>query len=173
MVLGISWTINPNISTPIFTRIGKRAMLDYQERRSGPLTAPLGVCALYHLNIDSPHEPHVPDTHIAMICMLEGQLYGLASFQPLKQSVQDYTRPIYGRDGYYMIPTLARPKSVGSITLRSKNPFDPPIVDPNCLSHPDDVELMIKASKASRRLGNAKIFRSVLGAEAFNEFLHY
>ncbi|XP_018007670.1 glucose dehydrogenase [FAD, quinone] [Hyalella azteca] len=168
-VLGISWTINHNISTPIFTRIGKRAMLDYREMRSGPLTAPLGVCALYHLNIDSPHEPHVPDTHIAMGCMLEGQLYGLASFQPLKQSVQDYTRPIYGRDGYYMIPALARPKSVGSITLRSKNPLDPPIVDPNCLSHPDDVELMIKASKASRRLGNAKIFRSVLGAEAFSE----
>ncbi|KAA0201656.1 hypothetical protein HAZT_HAZT005686 [Hyalella azteca] len=161
MVLGLSWTINPNISTSIFARIGKSAMLDYRERRS--------VCALYHLNIDSPHEPHVPDTQIYMFCMLEGQLYGLASYQPLKQSVQDYTRPIYGRDGYYMTPMLARPKSVGSITLRSKNPFDPPIVDPNCLSHPDDVELMVKASKASRRLGNAKIFRSVLGAEAFNE----
>ncbi|KAA0192101.1 hypothetical protein HAZT_HAZT003956 [Hyalella azteca] len=60
---------------------------------------------------------------------------------------------------------LARPKSVGTVTLMSKNPFDPPVLDHNSLSHPDDFELMVKAAKASRRLGNAKIFRRALGAE--------
>ncbi|KAA0196681.1 hypothetical protein HAZT_HAZT003958 [Hyalella azteca] len=69
-----------------------------------------------------------------------------------------------------MSPLLSRPKSVGTVTLMSKNPFDPPVLDHNSLSHPDDVELMVKAlrslaAKVSRRLGNAKIFRQALGAE--------
>ncbi|KAA0188420.1 hypothetical protein HAZT_HAZT003611 [Hyalella azteca] len=60
---------------------------------------------------------------------------------------------------------LSRPKSVGTVTLKSRNPFDPPVLDDNSLSHPDDVELMVKAAKASLKLGNAKIFRRALGAE--------
>ncbi|KAA0192098.1 hypothetical protein HAZT_HAZT003952 [Hyalella azteca] len=169
MVYGISWTIHPNVSSSIFSRIGIKAMLNYKERRSGPLASPLGVCALYHLNIGSPQEPHVPDTQINMGCALEGQDYGLMALSGYQQSVRDYYRPVFGRDGFSMIPMLARPKSVGSITLRSRNPLDPPIVDPNCLSHPDDLSLMIKAAKASRKLGNAKAFRRALGAEPFRD----
>ncbi|KAA0192099.1 hypothetical protein HAZT_HAZT003954 [Hyalella azteca] len=83
--------------------------------------------------------------------------------------VREYYRPTLGRDGFFMLPMLSRPKSVGTVTLKSRNPFDPPVLDPNCLSHPDDVELMVKAAKASLKLGNAKIFRRALGAEPFKK----
>lgn len=42
-----------------------------------------------------------------------------------------------------IMPYLTRPKSLGSVVLRSRDPFDPPIVDPNYLSHPDDVHTLV------------------------------
>ena len=35
---------------------------------------------------------------------------------------------------------LLHPRSRGLITLRSADPFDPPVIDPNYLEHPKDVD---------------------------------
>lgn len=45
------------------------------------------------------------------------------------------------------MPQLARPKSRGSVTLRSANPADAPVVDVNVFSHPDDMKLLVKGMK--------------------------
>lgn len=43
-----------------------------------------------------------------------------------------------------VVPILLHPKSKGSIRLQSDDPFDPPLIDPNYLDHPDDVKTMLK-----------------------------
>ena len=43
-----------------------------------------------------------------------------------------------------MGPTLLRPKSKGSITLQSKNPFDQAIIDPNFLAEQEDVDFFVR-----------------------------
>lgn len=43
-----------------------------------------------------------------------------------------------------MNPCLLRAKSRGSVTLRSANPKDLPIVDHNYFDHPNDIKLMLK-----------------------------
>lgn len=37
-----------------------------------------------------------------------------------------------------------QPRSRGTVTLKSKNPYDPPIIDPNYLADPRDVEDMVQ-----------------------------
>jgi len=37
--------------------------------------------------------------------------------------------------------TLVRPKSRGRVSLRSSDPFTAPIIDPQYLSHPDDIKV--------------------------------
>ena len=45
-----------------------------------------------------------------------------------------------------------RPASRGSVTLNSTNPFDPPIIDPNYMTHPYDRLAFIDGIREARRL---------------------
>ena len=47
-------------------------------------------------------------------------------------------------EGFSMYPILMRPKSRGRISLRSSDPSDHPVIQPNYLSHPDDIKTLIE-----------------------------
>lgn len=47
-------------------------------------------------------------------------------------------------DGFLMYPSLTRPLSRGTITLRSSNPFDYPIIDPKYFDNPQDFKVLVK-----------------------------
>jgi choline dehydrogenase-like flavoprotein len=46
--------------------------------------------------------------------------------------------------GCMILPTLLYPKSVGEVTLKSRDPSDAPIIDPAYYDHEDDVETMLR-----------------------------
>lgn len=45
-----------------------------------------------------------------------------------------------------MYPVLSRPKSRGKISLRSTDPNEYPRIEPNYLSNPDDIQLLIEGN---------------------------
>ena len=45
---------------------------------------------------------------------------------------------------------LLHPKSRGNVTLHSADPLHNPIVNPNFLEHPDDLDIMLKARRVKR-----------------------
>jgi choline dehydrogenase-like flavoprotein len=51
---------------------------------------------------------------------------------------------------------LLRPKSRGSVTLESADPAAAPRIDPKFYDHPDDLEVMVKAFKVTRRIMDAE-----------------
>jgi choline dehydrogenase len=64
-------------------------------------------------------------------------------------------------DGFTILPVLIHPKSRGYVALRSANPLDAPIIQPNYLQEESDRILLIKAFK---------IARNVMASEAFKPF---
>ena len=64
-------------------------------------------------------------------------------------------------DGFTILPVLLQPKSRGYVALRSANPLDTPIIQPNYLQEESDRTLLIKAFKIARK---------VMASEAFKPF---
>ena len=105
---------------------------------------------------------------------LEAVAFGSTSLSPERVDYQfhfaslhlgdDYNCDIYDIktfpliDGVSILPTLLRPKSRGSVSIRSKKAADAPIIQPNFLEHPDDRKVLIEAGKKALEILEARAF---------------
>lgn len=60
-----------------------------------------------------------------------------------------------------------RPRSRGSVTLRSNRLEDPPVIDPNSLAEPYDLERHIEGIKITQEVGHSKAFGKFVEREHF------
>jgi len=68
-------------------------------------------------------------------------------------------------EGMALHSVLLRPRSVGWVRLRSANPADPPLVDPNYLAEADDVRHMVQSLRIAREILAARPLRDVVVRE--------
>ncbi len=71
-----------------------------------------------------------------------------------------------GRDTATLAPTLLRPKSRGYVKLRSTDPQDHPIIQPNYLAEDEDVRTLIDGMKFVHRMSETRAFKDS-GVETF------
>lgn len=81
--------------------------------------------------------------------------------------VDDHARTMHGGYGLSCHVCLLRPKSVGSVTLKDNNPETPPLIDPNFLNHPDDIEDLLAGYKMTERLMKAPAISQFVTKDAF------
>jgi choline dehydrogenase len=67
--------------------------------------------------------------------------------------------------GFAFWPALLRPESRGYLALRSRDPFTPPLIQPNYLARAADMDVLVQGILIARRLARTQIFASVLGDE--------
>ncbi|KAF8484414.1 hypothetical protein JB92DRAFT_3131486 [Gautieria morchelliformis] len=58
--------------------------------------------------------------------------------------------------------TLLRPQSRGTITLKSNDPFDAPVIDPRYLSSPNDMAILVRGLRHLVRISEIEPFASLL-----------
>ena len=63
------------------------------------------------------------------------------------------------------LPILVQAESRGEVTLRSGNPMDAPLVNPNYLTERADVEVLVKAIEIVRALAGTPKFLELNGGE--------
>ena len=67
-------------------------------------------------------------------------------------------------DNFFMfVPTLVKPLSRGSIHLRSANPADAPMIEPNYLTHDADVASLVEGIKKAKQIAQASAFDDLRG----------
>nr|CAD7438271.1 unnamed protein product [Timema bartmani] len=67
--------------------------------------------------------------------------------------------PINNNDTWSVIPVLLRPRSRGIIKLRSKNPFDYPLIYPNYFFDPFDIATLIEGVKIGVAMSRTRAFQ--------------
>lgn len=75
-----------------------------------------------------------------------------------------FLRNVYNsgfREGFTLVPILLHPKSKGTVTLKSSDPFDYPNIDPNYFDHPDDIEIMKRAIKIAEEILETSAMKEV------------
>jgi choline dehydrogenase len=60
-----------------------------------------------------------------------------------------------------------RPRSRGSVTLRSNNPADAPLIDPNSFAEPYDLDRHIDGIKVTQEVGQTRAMRKFIDREHF------
>lgn len=77
----------------------------------------------------------------------------------------DHARQDGPDHGFMLHACQLRPESRGYVALNSVDPKDPPAIQPNYLSAPKDIEVLVKAVKIGRRIFAASHFDPYRGAE--------
>ncbi len=97
-----------------------------------------------------PRDPRTPD--------LEFSFAKEMNFAPPNQD---------GKPRHTIIPGITQPRSRGTVRLASSDPGDAPVIDPNYLSHPDDLRMLIDGIRMSREIGRAEALRPWTSREFF------
>src|ERR1700683_4060315 len=63
-------------------------------------------------------------------------------------------------------PILLRPLSLGTVSIPSASPFDKAVVDPNYLSNPNDLKILIRGVRLCMRIGHTEALKSMLDLKA-------
>ena len=82
---------------------------------------------------------------------------GLTNFRKVNPNLPEH--------GWLMLPAVIRTKSQGRVRLSGPGPLDPPDIDANLLSHPDDVKALAAAVELCRQIGNSAALRPFLKQE--------
>lgn len=81
--------------------------------------------------------------------------------------VDDHARKLHLGHGYSCHICVLRPKSRGTVFLQSGDPMAAPGIDPNFLSDPQDLEVLMKGTRITRQLMNTPPLKGYMHKELF------
>ena len=138
-------------ATDIFARTavgGSRDLLEYGLFRRGRLTTVGGEATSFHVVGESSGAATV-------------QIYCVPTLGYANTAVD----AVPAVDGIKLHVTLLRPRSRGSVALRSADPAAPPLVDPNYLGDSADLAQLLGGMRVAREIADAVPLREALSGE--------
>ncbi|CAG9765096.1 unnamed protein product [Ceutorhynchus assimilis] len=144
------------------------ALLEYFLKGSGPLTT-TGCEVMAFLNTTKTHTKPDIQFMIMPLGIKEDNGYYLRTLMGISDNVWSNYFAKIPHKSLTILPVLLHPKSRGTVRLASKNPLDQPLIDPQYLSDPRDVAVLIEGIELIKKLISTKEFKS-FGAE-FNQVI--
>ena len=157
-------TFTVNCSTMNFNKIFKlKYFMAYQMQHEGPMTSTGGCESISFHDTERPGDPDGwPDFELLQI---GGSMVGDPSFERNFNFKKKTFVKLFGdlrknrQEAYTIFPLILRPKSRGRVYLKSSNPFDYPIINPNYFSDPYDIGISIKAIRKAIQLTETEALR--------------
>ncbi len=133
---------------------------EYWTNGTGPLSNNnLGVNAIFHSSVNE--DPSRPDLQFHVVPFNYGADFGLVATEVMNYNATVWKHVFEGRmdKGFSIFPSLLRPKSRGNITLASRYIHDAPIIDPQYLTHDDDIRLLVDGMKFLKHMESEERFK--------------
>jgi choline dehydrogenase-like flavoprotein len=124
--------------------------MEYLTRENGPMTTLGGVEGLGFIPTIYANNTDYPDLqfHMAPASISSDDGIKVRKILGVQDSIYDQVfRPIAKNDAWTIMPLLLRPRSRGSIRLRSKNPMSYPYIDANYFDDPLDIAILVEGVK--------------------------
>jgi choline dehydrogenase-like flavoprotein len=141
---------NPNFNGMSLKALPRllRGIRQYRRERRGPMTSNFAECGGF---LKTRPDLDVPDVQLH---------FGMAL-------TDDHGRKRHRGTGFSLHVCQLRPKSRGHVGLGSADPFAQPLIDPNFLGHPDDLETMVGGYKITKRLLETPALRALQKQDMF------
>ena len=126
------------------------SVLKYAMFGSGPLTVLGGVEAIGFLQTKFANKSiDYPDIefHIVSGSAVSDGGAQIRKALGISDKMWQMFKPLVGRDTWSILPMILRPKSRGSIRLRSANPYEKPAINAGYFTHPDDMKVLVEGVK--------------------------
>ncbi|XP_050022985.1 L-sorbose 1-dehydrogenase-like [Dermacentor andersoni] len=147
LMVGLPVSTHVDVGIPPFSLDD---IAQYASNRTGTIAIPAGSEFLQFLHTDYAMDPEIPDVEVAVLSttpaseLVKAWMVG-TGLQP--EAFDNFIGPTNGQPGFRAVTILNRPKSRGSISLRSTDPNDHPNIDEGFLEHPDDVKAAAQGTK--------------------------
>ncbi|MGY4600833.1 choline dehydrogenase-like flavoprotein [Bradyrhizobium sp. GM22.5] len=125
-----------------------RAIQRYRRERRGLMTTNFAECGGF---LKTRADLDVPDIQLHFIIA----------------TLDDHGRKKHKEAGFSCHVCLLRPKSRGSVWLKSADPLAAPLIDPNFLGEAEDLETMVAGFKTTRRLMETPAMRALQKKDMF------
>uniref|UniRef100_A0A0B7BFL3 Glucose-methanol-choline oxidoreductase N-terminal domain-containing protein n=1 Tax=Arion vulgaris TaxID=1028688 RepID=A0A0B7BFL3_9EUPU len=140
------------------------SILQYKLFGTGHLSSPFKIEGLaFKSTTEETREKGWPDLQIHFMCMPDTTIL-MDVFNYADHTKAELSERNSMEYGFTCLPNLLRPESRGSITLRSSDPFDYPIIKANYLEKQEDIEVLIRGINECKKLADTKPMKDI-GAE--------
>ena len=166
LISSIPVDVNDGESLDIFKSLMR--IPEWVVNGTGPLAAP-GACnglGYMYSEMENDTRPSI-QIHMASLTLATDLGIFLSDNFNLQKKAWRYAKPHLGVESASILATLIRPKSRGSIMLRSNDPTEYPIIDPNYLAEDEDIETLIRGLKFCDKIAGSNAFRRV-GAQKWS-----
>lgn len=139
------------------------ATTQYVLNERGPMTVLGGLEGIAFVN--TPYANHTMDWPDIQFHMAPASINSDGGMQVRKilglreDLYREMWAPLHDRYTWTIMPLLLRPKSRGWVRLQSRDPFVPPLMNPNYYDDPLDIATMVEGAKIALNTANAKVFR--------------
>ncbi|XP_075546887.1 L-sorbose 1-dehydrogenase-like [Dermacentor variabilis] len=168
VIMGLPVSTDVAAAIPPF---GLEDIAQYSDNRTGIISIPSSAEFLQFLHSDFASDDDSPDVEMAVLSASSASQALKSLFERiglLPEAFDSFIGPTNGQPGFRLAPVINRPKSRGSISLKSTDPYDHPAIDPRILEHPDDIKAVAQGTKMFiDRILNTDAMKSI-GARMWN-----
>lgn len=156
-VSGLVFSVERSSTFKLEKIFSPQNFLKYLVSGSGPLTSFGGIEGLAFMSSRFANTTiDWPDVELLLV---NGDVQ--SNFNYLDTEMRNLLNFTRGMDTFSILPIILRPKSRGSVRLRTSDPKDEPLIDPLYLTHPEDISVMMEAMKAAVAVGTSIPFQKM------------